>query len=84
LDGLKVTDGYVTILSRDPSAMVPIELVTQEAPIEAEAYGEWVEEIIAATEDCYAVLEVSSREWKSDKTGKEGISQEFVSLTSVA
>jgi hypothetical protein len=84
LEGLKVTDGYVTILSLEPSAMVPIELVTQEAPIEAEAYGEWIDEIIAATEDCYAVLEVSSREWKSEKTGKEGTSQEFVSLTSVA
>jgi hypothetical protein len=55
-DDNKVVGGFVSKLSKEPTAMVPLDLPP--APVDDKEFQQWLQKIIAATEDSYCVLEI--------------------------
>ena len=80
-DNNKVVGGFVSILSTEPNTMVPINL--RPAPIDDVEFHAWIQELMAATEDTYCVLEVGIRKYTREGSSTEEESQELVGVTSV-
>lgn len=60
--------------------MVPIDLPP--APVDEAEFQQWLQDLMAATEDTYLVLEVGTRKYTSK--GVENEAQELVGVSSVA
>lgn len=81
-DANAIVGGFVSFLSTDPTAMVPIELPP--APVDDAEFQQWLQDLMAATEDTYCVLEVGVREFTRDGSTTPEESQELVGVSSVA
>lgn len=79
-DSNNVVGGFVSYLSKEPNAMVPIDLPP--APVDEAEFQQWLQDLMAATEDTYLVLEVGTRKYTSK--GVENETQELVGVSSVA
>jgi len=79
-DSNAVVGGFVTRLSKEAHAMVPLELPP--APVDDKEFQDWLQTVIAATEDTYAVLEVGVREY-TDQQGNTQETQELVEVSSI-
>jgi hypothetical protein len=77
-----VVGGFVSVLSKEPSAMVPIDLPP--APVDDAEFQQWLQDLIAATEDTYVVLEVGIREYTREGSTTPEEAQELVGISSVA
>ena len=81
-DSGTVVGGFVSNLSKDPTVMVPIELPP--APTDDAEFQKWLQDLMAATEDTYCVLEVGVRTYKRPGSDVEEEAQELVGVSSVA
>ena len=80
-DSGKVVGGFVSFLSKEPTAMVPLDLAPK--PADDEAFRGWLEEVMAATDDTYCVLEVGTRKYTREGSTEEQETQELVGIQSV-
>jgi len=81
-DNNAVVGGFVSKLSKEPSVMVPLDLPP--APVDEREFQQWLQQLIAATEDTYCVLEVGIREYTREGSTTPEESQELVEVQSVA
>lgn len=75
-----VVGGFVSLLSTDSSAMVPLNLPA--APTNDLEFQDWLQTLLALTEDTYCVLEVGTREY-TDASGHSQPTQELVGVSSI-
>jgi hypothetical protein len=81
-DNNRITGGFVTLLSKEPTVMVPLDIPP--VPVEEDEFRSWLMNLIAATEGTYCVLEVGVRKYtRPGSTGEEEF-QDLVSVSSVA
>jgi hypothetical protein len=80
-DSNKVVGGFVSKLSKEPSAMIPLDLPP--APVDDKEFQQWLQQLIASTEDAYCVLEVGIREYTREGSSTPEESQELVDVSSV-
>lgn len=80
-DSNAVVGGFVSKLSKEPTAMIPLDLPP--APVDDVAFQKWLQDLIAATEDTYCVLEVGVREYTREGSTTPEESQELVEVQSV-
>ncbi len=80
-DSNQVVGGFVSKLSKEPTAMIPLDIPA--APVDDVAFQAWLQQVIAATEDTYCVLEVGIREYKREGSDAVEESQELVEVQSV-
>lgn len=80
-DSNAVVGGFVGKLSKEPNAMVPLDLPS--APVDDKEFQDWLQQLIAATEDTYCVLEVGIREYTREGSTTPEESQELVEVQSV-
>jgi hypothetical protein len=80
-DSNRVVGGFVSKLSKEASAMIPLEIPV--APVDDKEFQAWLQQVIAATEDTYCVLEVGIREYKREGSDTVEESQELVEVQSV-
>lgn len=81
-DSNNIVGGFVYNLSKEPNAMVQIDLPP--APVDDAEFQQWLQDLMAATEDTYVVLEVGIREFTRESSTTPEESQELVSVSSVA
>jgi hypothetical protein len=81
-DSNNVVGGFVSNLSKESNAMVPIDLPP--APVDDTEFQQWLQDLIAATEDTYVVLEVGVRQYTREGSTTPEESQELVGVSSVA
>lgn len=80
-DSNAVVGGFVSKLSKEPSAMIPLDLPP--APVDDTEFQKWLQDLIAATEDTYCVLEVGVREYTREGSSSPEESQELIEVQSV-
>ena len=80
-DSNAVVGGFVSRLSKEPTAMIPLDLPP--APVDDKEFQGWLQQLIAATEDTYCVLEVGVREYTREGSTTPEESQELVEVQSV-
>ena len=80
-DKNQVVGGFVSRLSKEPTAMVPLDFTTQ--PIDDAEFRSWLNDLIAATEGTYCVLEVGIREYSREGSDAKEEAQELVEVQSV-
>ena len=80
-DSNAVVGGFVSKLSKEPNVMVPLDLPP--APVDDAEFQQWLQQVIAATEDTYCVLEVGVREYTREGSTTPEESQELVEVQSV-
>lgn len=80
-DSNAVVGGFVSRLSKESDAMIPLDLPP--APVDDAEFQAWLQQIIAATEDTYCVLEVGIREYTREGSSTPEESQELVEVQSV-
>lgn len=81
-DSNNVVGGFVSLLSKEPNVMVPIDLPP--APVDEVEFQQWLQDLMAATEDTYLVLEVGVREYTREGSTTPEETQELVGISSVA
>jgi hypothetical protein len=81
-DSNNVVGGFVSNLSKEPNVMVPIDLPP--APVDDAEFQQWLQDLMAATEDTYVVLEVGIREYTREGSTTPEETQELVGVSSVA
>jgi hypothetical protein len=77
----RVTGGFVSFLSKEPTAMVPLTFAPK--PADDESFRTWIDEVMDATDDTYCVLEVGIREYTREGSTEKQETQELVGIQSV-